>query len=110
MARGPAAPATSPEGRTAGGAPRGRRARDPYRADERYAAGDYPNQSAGGGLPAWTASDRPIENRDLVLWYTVGFRHVTVAEDWPILTTKWRSFALVPFNFFEGNPAAQEPR
>ena len=79
----------------------------PYRADERYAAGDYPNQSAGGGLPAWTASDRPIENRDLVLWYTVGFRHVTVAEDWPILTTRWRSFALVPFNFFDGNATAR---
>jgi len=29
----------------------------PYRADEKYAAGDYPNQNPGGdGLPRWTAT------------------------------------------------------
>src|SRR5439155_641442 len=31
----------------------------PYRADVRYGAGDYPNQSSGGdGLPRWTEEDR----------------------------------------------------
>ncbi len=34
----------------------------PYRADERYPAGEFPNQHAGeDGLPAWTAADRPLE-------------------------------------------------
>jgi primary-amine oxidase len=32
----------------------------PYREDERYAGGDYPNQSSGGdGLSKWTEADRP---------------------------------------------------
>jgi primary-amine oxidase len=58
----------------------------PYRADERYAAGDYPTRSLSGeGLLAWTAANRPIENADLVLWYTIGMHHVVRAEDWPVM-------------------------
>ena len=39
----------------------------PYRADERYAAGDYPNQSSGGdGLSNWTEADRPVADIDIV--------------------------------------------
>ena len=49
----------------------------PYRPDERYGAGDYPNQSGGGdGLSCWTEQDRPIENTDVVLWYTFGHTHI----------------------------------
>ena len=45
----------------------------PYRADERYPAGEFPNQHAGeDGLPAWTAADRPLETTDVVLWYMFG--------------------------------------
>ncbi len=78
----------------------------PYDPAERHAAGDYVNQSTGGdGLPAFTSGNRSIENTDIVLWYTVGFRHITVAEDWPVLPTKWQSFMLRPFNFFDRNPA-----
>src|SRR5262249_53990052 len=37
-----------------------------YDPRERYAAGDYPNQHAGGaGLAAYTAADRPLENAEL---------------------------------------------
>ena len=78
----------------------------PYRQDERYAAGDYPTQSKGGdGLPSWTKANRPIENTDIVLWYTVGFHHVPSAEDWPVLPTMWHEFELKPVNFFDRNPA-----
>ena len=36
----------------------------PYRPDERYPAGEYPNQHAGGdGLPRWTAADRSRSTR-----------------------------------------------
>ena len=39
----------------------------PYRPDERRAAGDYPNQHAGGdGLPRWTAADRSLVDTDVV--------------------------------------------
>ena len=65
-----------------------------YDRRELYAAGTYPNQSTGGdGLPAYAAQHRPVENADIVLWYTMGFHHLPRPEDWPVLTrsgTAWR--------------------
>ena len=78
----------------------------PYDPDERWAAGDYPNQSEPGqGLPAWTANRRPVENTDIVLWYTLGFHHMPSAEDWPVYNLGWHSLTVKPFNFFDRNPA-----
>ena len=82
----------------------------PHNQKERYAAGVYPNQSKGGeGLPAWTHANRPIENTDLVLWYTLGFHHVVRAEDWPVTPTTWSEFELRPFDFSQRNPALDLP-
>ncbi|MBR0798978.1 hypothetical protein JQ615_26675 [Bradyrhizobium jicamae] len=81
-----------------------------YAADEKYAAGLYPNENAEvDGLPKWTAAKRGIEDHDLVLWYTVGFRHVPRAEDWPVMPGLWHGFRLRPFNFFDRNPALDVP-
>lgn len=78
----------------------------PHDPDQRYAAGMYVNQSASGlGLPAWTAANRSIENTDIVLWYTAGFHHVPRTEDFPIMPTVWHELELMPFNFFDRNPA-----
>ena len=53
----------------------------PYRRDERYAAGEYPNLHPGGaGLPEWTSADRPIDGEDIVVWYTFGHHHVPAAR------------------------------
>ena len=83
----------------------------PQRDNERYAAGDYPTQSKGGdGLPAWTKDNRPIENTDIVVWYTMGFHHVPRAEDWPVMPTAWHEFELQPFDFFAHNPALDLPK
>jgi primary-amine oxidase len=49
--------------------------------------------------------DRPIANRDIVAWYTVGFHHITRMEDWPVMPTHWFGFTLMPHNFFATNPA-----
>jgi primary-amine oxidase len=83
----------------------------PYSADEQFAAGMYPTLSKPGeGLPQWTSGNRGIEDRDIVLWYTMGMYHVTRAEDWPVMPVAWHSFELRPFDFFNGNPAMRLPR
>jgi primary-amine oxidase len=82
-----------------------------YDPRELYAAGFYPNQSRGGdGLPAYAARRRPVDNADIVLWYTMGFHHLPRPEDWPVLPTMWHSVALAPYGFFDHNPSAQAPR
>jgi primary-amine oxidase len=81
-----------------------------YNEDERYAAGLYPMQSKGGdGLPAWTKANRPIENTDIVVWYTMGVHHVPHSEDWPVMPTMWLGFELRPYNFFAHNAALDLP-
>ncbi len=78
----------------------------PYAPGERFPAGEYPNQHPGGaGLPAWTAADRPIENTDLVVWYTLGSHHIPRPEDWPVMPAERAGFALKPVGFFDANPA-----
>ena len=82
----------------------------PYSASEMHAAGEYPYQSKGGdGLPKWTAADRPIDNRDVVLWYTMGITHNPRPEDWPVMPTYVAGFKLVPWGFFAKNPAMDIP-
>ncbi len=82
----------------------------PYSPDERYAAGVYVTSSKGHeGLPAWTKSNRPIENTDLVAWYTLGFHHVVRVEDWPVMPTMWHDFLIRPMNFFNENPVMTLP-
>ena len=77
---------------------------------ELYAAGAYPNQSRVDlGLTAFS-NDEPIENADLVAWYTMGFHHVTRPEDWPVVSTMRRSVTLRPVAFFDANPAVAKPR
>ena len=82
----------------------------PYNPAERYPAGDYPNQHAGGaGLPAWTQASRSIENTNVVLWYTVGVHHVPRTEDWPVMPVSYYGFTLKPAGFFDRNPALDVP-
>jgi primary-amine oxidase len=81
-----------------------------YAPGERFAAGSYPNENPDGdGLPKWVAAKRSIDGHDLVLWYTIGFRHVPRAEDWPAMPGLWHGFKLRPFNFFDRSPALDVP-
>jgi primary-amine oxidase len=82
----------------------------PFADDELRAAGDYPNQHAGGaGLPAWTARDRALVDTDVVLWHTFGVTHVPRPEDWPVMPVEYTGFWLIPFGFFDRNPALDVP-
>jgi primary-amine oxidase len=82
----------------------------PYSDTERYAAGDYPNQSKGGdGLPKWTAANRSIDGRDVVLWYIMGITHNPRPEDWPVMPVYEAGFKLMPVGFFASNPAMDLP-
>ena len=82
----------------------------PYRPDELYASGVYPIESTGDdGLAVWTKANRPIENTDIVAWYTMGFHHLPRAEDWPVMPVMWHDFLIRPFDFFPQNPALTLP-
>ena len=82
-----------------------------YDPQERYAAGDYPNQHPGGaGLPAYVEDDAPLDNAELVVWYTFGAHHVVRPEDWPVMPVTYIGFALKPPCFFDRNPALDVPR
>jgi primary-amine oxidase len=82
----------------------------PYQPEEQYGAGNYPNQSHGGdGLKRWTEADRPIENTDIVVWYTMGHTHIPRPEDYPVMPTMYIGFTLKPNGFFAENPANDVP-
>jgi primary-amine oxidase len=82
----------------------------PYAPEERFAAGNYPNQHPGGeGLPKWTQADRPIENADIVLWYTFGHHHIPRPEDYPVMPVAYAGFTLKPVGFFDQSPALDVP-
>lgn len=76
------------------------------RDDQKWAAGLYPNLSTKDeGLPAYVAKAEPIVDEDLVLWYTMGFRHAPRPEDFPILPTFWHEMTLRPAFFFDMDPS-----
>lgn len=82
----------------------------PYDEKEMFAGGDYPNQHAGGdGLESWTQQDRPVNNTDIVVWYTMGHNHIPRPEDWPVMPAAYTGFLLKPTGFFNASPALDLP-
>ncbi len=81
-----------------------------YDRDERFPAGDYPNQHPGGaGLPEYQRADRSIVDDDIVLWYSFGVLHIARPEDWPVMPVDRIGFMLKPAGFFDRNPALDVP-
>jgi primary-amine oxidase len=46
-----------------------------------------------------------VSAQDIVLWYTMGFRHVTRPEDFPVLPTFWHEMTIRPAFFFDMDPS-----
>jgi primary-amine oxidase len=77
-----------------------------HNPDERFAAGDTPNQNPDEpGLPQYQQDNQSIVNSDIVVWLTIGHHHVTATEDSPVLSLEPLSFKLKPVNFFDRNAA-----
>ncbi len=79
--------------------------------EERYPAGDFPNQSPDClGLPRWTQADRRIRDTDVVLWYNFGVTHQPRLEDWPVMPVEHTGFHFKPSGFCDINPLMNLPR
>jgi primary-amine oxidase len=82
----------------------------PYNPQERYAAGEYPNQHpTADGLPHWTKANRKVDDTELSLWYVFGHNHVPRPEDWPVMPVAMLGFMFKPDGFFERSPAMDVP-
>jgi primary-amine oxidase len=82
----------------------------PYRREQRYAAGEWPNLSGPDeGLPAYAAAAESVVDRDIVVWYTFGSNHLPRPEDWPVMPVERIGFMLKPDGFFDRNPALDVP-
>jgi primary-amine oxidase len=82
----------------------------PYNPQERYAAGEYPNQHpTGDGLPNWTKANRKVDDTEIALWYVFGHNHVPRPEDWPVMPVAMLGFQFRPDGFFERSPAMDVP-
>ncbi|MEM9121960.1 MAG: tyramine oxidase [Pseudomonadota bacterium] len=78
----------------------------PYDPAQRYAGGKFAFQSDGSdSLPEWVKANRSLTDADVVTWFTAGFHHVPRVEDWPVMSTDWKSIHIMPHNFFGHNPA-----
>jgi primary-amine oxidase len=78
----------------------------PYRDGELYAAGAYPTQATKEYKDTlyYYANEEPIQNRDIVVWYSLGFTHVPRPEDYPLMSSMKLSVTLQPDGFFQRNP------
>ena len=77
-----------------------------YDPEERYAGGKFAMQSDGSDtLAQWVKDDAPLQNADIVTWFTAGFHHIPRVEDWPVMSTEWKTVHIMPHNFFPMNPA-----
>jgi primary-amine oxidase len=72
-----------------------------------YASGEWVNlMREREGVEMWSADDRPIVDKDVVLWYTNSVLHLPRPEDWPVMPAHTAGFRLVPIGFWASNPTA----
>lgn len=75
--------------------------------NEMYAAGRFPNQAPPGykdTLPNY-AGKESVYKKDLVVWYSLGYTHITKPEDYPIMPSGHVEVDFKPKGFFTRSPA-----
>jgi len=74
-----------------------------------YASGEWVNlMKEREGVATWSAGDRSIVDRDVVLWYTFSVVHLPRPEDWPVMPVHTAGFRIVPVGFFASNPTLRK--
>jgi primary-amine oxidase len=74
-----------------------------------YASGEWVNlMREREGVEMWSANDRSIVDKDVVLWYTNSVLHLPRPEDWPVMPAHTAGFRLVPIGFWASNPTAPQ--
>ncbi len=77
----------------------------PYDPEERFPAGEFVNNSDGSdGIATWVQQERPVAEKDIVVWHTFGLHHITRLEDFPVQPCVMLGFKLMPVGFFDRNP------
>ena len=73
-----------------------------------YKPAEY-TRTSGERRPAMTALPRyadgeSVEDKDVVLWYWMGFHHFPRSEDWVRQPMMTKSFEIMPRDFLDGSP------
>jgi primary-amine oxidase len=79
-----------------------------YHPEQLYAAGKYPNQAPAGYkdyLFEYARKSENIYKEDIVVWYSLGFTHITKPEDFPIMPAGKMAVNFTPVGFFQKSPA-----
>ncbi|CCO30687.1 Peroxisomal primary amine oxidase [Rhizoctonia solani AG-1 IB] len=53
----------------------------------------------------WSKDGESVDNKDILLFLTVGVNHVPRPEDWPVMPTEHLRVVFKPIGFFKANPA-----
>jgi len=63
-----------------------------------------PSELLGNDLPTYVANAQPVQNTDIVLWYTGGLHHIYRDEDGDTVNGLWKGSALVMWTGFTMKP------
>lgn len=81
-----------------------------FHDNEQYVMGKYPvEDEKDRGLGKYIKDNENIENTDVVIWYSFGFAHSPITEQYPVMPKEMLGFTLSPHNFFNENPALYIP-
>ena len=47
-------------------------------------------------LAEWVKTYRPLQGTDVVTWLTAEFHHLPRAENWPVMSTDWKTIHIMP--------------